>query len=121
LQLADGDFVESWEPLPLGQTHVDEFGVHALDVGQHEQLLDGGVVAHVAFATEIGFAPLFSGLAEEGHVEHIGLAGIDHGGLGGGDGGGDDVGLNGVGVDAAVELGEGAVEVPPRGGGFHPL
>ena len=91
---------------------MDELGVQAFDVGEHEQLLDGGVVAHVAVELGVGVAPLFGGLAEEGDVEQVGLAGVGDGGLRGRDLGRDEVRLDGVGVDAVVELGEGAVEIP---------
>jgi len=54
LHLADGNCVEPFEPVVLRQGHVDELGVHALDIGQHQQLLDAGVFAHVAFKLGIG-------------------------------------------------------------------
>jgi len=60
----------------------------------------------------IGIAPLFGGLAEEGDVEQVRLAGIDGGGLGFGDGGRDEGVLDGIGVDAVVDLGEGALKIP---------
>jgi hypothetical protein len=37
---------------------VDELGVHAFDVGEDEELFDGGVFAHVAVEFGIGGAPL---------------------------------------------------------------
>ncbi len=60
----------------------------------------------------VGVAPLPGGLAEEGDVQQVGLAGVGDGGLRGRDLRRDEVGLDGVGVDAVVELGEGAVEIP---------
>ena len=47
-------------------------------------------------------APLGGGPAEEGHVEHIGLAGIDDAGLRFAQLRRDEVSLDGVGVDAVV-------------------
>ncbi len=76
LHLPDGDLIEPFQPFALRQIHVDELGVHALDVGQHEQLLNGGVFAHVAFQFRIGVAPLPRGLAEQGHVEQVGFVGV---------------------------------------------
>ena len=83
---------------------MNELGVHAFDIGQHQQLLDAGVFAQVAFEFGIGVAPLSGRLAEEGDIQQIGLAGIDDGRLCRRDGGGDEAGLDGVGVDAVVEL-----------------
>jgi hypothetical protein len=70
------------------------------------------VVADVALGIGVGVAPLFRGLAEKGDVEKIGLAGVGEAGLGLGDGGGDEGFLDGVGVDAVIDLGQGALEVP---------
>lgn len=112
LHLADGNFVEAFESFPLWQLHVNEFGVHALDIGQHQQLFDGGVFAHVAFKGGVGVAPLFGCLAEEGDIEQVRLGGIGDGGLGGRNRSRNQVRSDGVGVDAVVELGKGAVQVP---------
>ncbi len=60
-------------------------------------------------------APLGGGLAEEGHVEHIGFTGVDETGLGFAQLWRDEVGLDGVGVDAVVDLGEVAADVPAEG------
>lgn len=81
LHLPDGDLIEPFQPFALRQIHVDELGVHTLDVGQHQQLLNGGVFTHVAFQFRIGVAPLPGGLAEQGHIEQIGFVGVGDGGL----------------------------------------
>lgn len=70
------------------------------------------MVADVSFGGGIGIPPLFGGLAEEGDVEQVRLAGIDGGCLRLGDGRRDEGVLDGVSVDAVVDLGEGALEVP---------
>ena len=75
-------------------------------------MLQRGVVADVPFGSGIGIAPLFGGLAEEGDVEQVRLAGIDDGGLCLGDGRRDEGVLDGVRVDAVVDFGEGALEIP---------
>ena len=56
LHLADGDLVEAHEAVALRQGHVDELGVHALDVGEDEKLFDRGVVALVAVEPGVGVA-----------------------------------------------------------------
>jgi hypothetical protein len=48
LHLSDGDTVEPFEPIALGEAHLNELGIHTFQVGEHEQLLDGGVVTHIA-------------------------------------------------------------------------
>ena len=106
--------IKPLEPVALRQRHVGELGVHALDIGEDEELFDGGVVAHVAIELGIDVTPLLRGLAEEGHVQQIGLGGVSDGSLRGRDLRRDEVRLDGVGVDAVVELGEGAVEVPRK-------
>ena len=115
LHLANRNRIEPFEPAALRQGHVDKLRVHSFNVGQHEQLLDGGVVAHVAFELGVGVAPLLRSLTEERDVEEVGLVGVRDGGLRGRDLGRDEMGLHRVGVDAVVELGEGAVEVPSEG------
>ena len=71
-----------------------------------------GMFPHVAFKFWIGVAPLLRGLPEEGDVEHIRLIGVGDGGLRRSDFSRDKVGFHGIGVDAVIELGQGAVEVP---------
>ncbi len=110
--MANGDLIQPLEPFTLGQDHVDELGIRALNVGQHEQLLHRRVFAHVAFEFGVGVAPLFRRLAKERHVENIRLAGVGDGGLARRDFRRDEVCLDGIGVDAVIELGESAVEIP---------
>ncbi len=91
---------------------MDELGIHTLDVGQHQQLLNAGVISHIAVKPGVGIAPLPCSLAEEGHVQEIALAGVGDGGLCRGDESGNEVRLDRVGVDAVVKLGNSAIEVP---------
>ena len=113
--MSDGDGVEFGDAFALRELHVDELGVEAFEVGEDEELFDGGVVTHVAVEAGIGIPPLAGGEAEEGDIEQVGLGGVGEGGLGGRDLRRDQVGLDGVGVDAVVELGKGAIEVPGKG------
>ena len=91
---------------------ADEDGVQAFEIGEDDQLLQRGVVANVALSIGMSITPLFGGLAEQGDIQQIGLAGIDGACLSLGDGGWDERLLDGIGVDAVVDLGEGALEVP---------
>ncbi len=63
----------------LGQLAVQVPG----HVGQYKQLLDGGMVAHVAIKARVGLAPLLRGPAEERHVQQVGLTHVGDGGLDG--------------------------------------
>ena len=42
--LANGDLIEAFQPFALRQRHMDELGIHALEVGKDEELLDRGMV-----------------------------------------------------------------------------
>lgn len=115
LHLPDGNLIKPFQPFALWQIHVDELGIHALNVGQHEQLLDGGVFAHVAVQFRIGVAPLPGGLAKQGHVEQIGFVGVRDGGLRRRNLRRDEMGLHRVGMNPVIELGKGAIEIPSQG------
>ena len=91
---------------------ADKQGVEVFQIREANELGTGGLVADVALFAGVLAAPLGGGLAEEGHVEHIGLAGIDEAGLGFAQLRRDEVGLDGVGVDAVVDLSEVAADVP---------
>ncbi len=93
---------------------ADEDGIEAFEVGEDDELLQRGVVADVAVGVGVGVAPLLRGLAEEGDVEQVGFVGIDERCLSLGDGRRDEGFFDGVGVDAVVDLGERALEVPPE-------
>ncbi len=112
LHLPDRNRVEAFEPLSLRQFHVDELCVHVLQVGGDEELSEGRVVAHVAVLAGVGVAPFACGLTEEGDVEEVGFVGVGDGRLFRGDLGRDEVCLDGVGVEAVVDLGQSAIEIP---------
>ena len=107
--MGDGDFVEFEQAFGCREALADEDGVEAFEVGEDDELLQRGVVADIAFGIGVGVAPLFRGLAEEGDVEEVGLAGVGEAGLGLGDRGWDEGFFDRVGVDAVIDLGEGAV------------
>lgn len=90
---------------------MDEEGVEVFEVREADELGGVGVVAEVAFLAGVGIAPSFGRHAEEGHVEDVGLAGVDEVDLCFVELGRDEIGLDGVGVDAVVDLGEVAFDV----------
>ena len=63
--MGDGDFVQLEQTLRLGQALTDEHGIEALEIGEHDKLLQRGVVANVALGVGMGIVPLPRGLAEE--------------------------------------------------------
>ncbi len=111
----DRDLVEAGEAFGLGQALTDKQGVEVFQVREADELGAGGLVADVALVAGVLAAPLGGGLAEEGHVEHIGFAGIDEAGLRLAQLRRDQVRLNGVGVDAVVDFGEVAADIPAEG------
>ena len=96
------------------QALADEDGIEAFQVGQYHQLLQRGVVPLVTLGVGVDILPLFGGVAKKGYVQQVGLAGVDLAGLGFGDGGRDQGVFDGIGVDAVVDFGEGALQAPAQ-------
>ena len=110
--LADGDFIELKQALRLGNTLADENGIEALEICEDDKLLKRSMVADVAFGIGMGIAPLLRGLSEQRDIEQVGFVGIDDRRLSLGEGRRQECFFDGVGVDAVVDLGEGALEAP---------
>lgn len=110
--MGDGDFVQLVEALRLGQPLADEHGVEAFEIGKDDKLFERSVVANVAFGVGMRIAPLLRGLTEEGDIEQVGLVGIDEHGLLFRDGRRDELLFDRVGVDAVIDFGQCALEVP---------
>jgi len=91
---------------------ADKRGVETLQIGEDDELLQRGVVAKVALGIGMRIAPLLRGLAEEGDVEEVRFVSIDEARLLTVHVGRDESLLDNIGVDAVIDLGEGALEVP---------
>ena len=91
---------------------ADEEGVEIFQIGEAHELGGVSLVADIAFLVRIRVAPVLCGFPEECHVQDIGLAGIDQVGLFSAKFGGDEVGADGVGMDAVVDLGEVPLHIP---------
>ena len=102
--LLDGDFVQFLQALRLRDAVIDHDGVDVLHVGNADELVDCGVVALVAFERWIGGLLLLVRHTEEGHVQHICLTRVDDVHLRARDRGGNEVLLNGIRVNAIVDL-----------------
>ena len=72
------------------------------------------MVAHVAFEFGVGITPLLRCLAEKRDIKYIGFVGVGNLCLSRRDFRRNEVLLDGVGMNAVIELGEGAVEVPRK-------
>jgi hypothetical protein len=106
--LGDGDGIELTQAIWRGQALVNQHGIDALQIGQHDQLLQRGRVSHVADLLWVGLTPLGGSHTKQGHVEQIGLAGIHGRRLMPGQLARQEVRLDGIGVDPVVDLGQGA-------------
>lgn len=83
-------------------------------VGQAHKLRNVGVVTDVTLKIWIGIAPLFCRHPEQCHIQHIGFVGIDQGNLTGGQLRRDQILLDGVRMNAIIDLGKVALDVPTK-------
>lgn len=116
--MGDGDFVQLEQAFRLGQPLADEHGIEAFEIGEDDKLLKRRVIADISIGVGMGIAPLLRGPAEEGDVEQVGFVRIDELRLSFGDRGWEKRLLDGVGVDAVINFGQGALEVPAE---FEPV
>lgn len=136
LELAQGHIAKGLQTEGLCHTLGDENGVVAFHIGKDEQLLDGGIVAHITFLAWVGFSPFACCTAEEGDIgfaepavardclsklrhsarlsslEQVGFIGIDEVFLFGGEFWRNKVLLYGIRMDTIVKFGDFAIEVP---------
>ena len=89
-----------------------QFCVKAFEIGEHDQLFNGRVIAHVACFLRIMFAPLLGCVAVERHVEYVGFVGVDLAGLCRAQVLGDQVLGDCVGVYPVVDFAQATGEVP---------
>ena len=114
LHLADGNGVELCQTLRLRDSFVDEHRVQVLQIGQAHELRNVGIVADVAFELRMGIAPLFGRHPEQCHIQNIGFVGIDQRNLPSRQFRRDQVFLDGICVNAVIDLGKVALDVPNR-------
>ena len=88
--------------------------VQSFEVRKAYQLRYVGFVADIAGAAGVLLTPLLGGFAEQRHVQQVGLAGVYQTGLLRGQRGRNQVRLDGIGVDAVVDLGEITADVPAQ-------
>ena len=83
LHLAYRNFVESLESISLRHPHVNQLGIHAFNIGQHEQLFNCGVITHVPTKVRVAISPLFGGLAKQSNIQNICFVSVGSGRLSG--------------------------------------
>ena len=75
--MLDGDFVQLLQALRLGNAVINHDGVDVLHVGDADELVDGSVVALVAFERRVGGLPLLVRHTEKRHIKHVSLVCVD--------------------------------------------
>ena len=103
--LLNGNLIQLYQSLALGQALVDEHGIQVFHVRQADQLIDSGIVAYVALLVGIHLTPLFCRHAKHGNIEHISLIGVDDACLLRYHLFRDNIALDGIGVNPVVYLG----------------
>jgi len=107
-----GNDVEAPDAVTLRQRHMDELGVHVLEVCEDEELLQCGVVPHVAVFAGVDLAPFARGQPEEGNVQEVCFVSVGKDNLFRGDFRRDEVGLDSVSVQTIVDPSQGSVKAP---------
>lgn len=102
--MSDGNLIEAVQSFALRDTVSEEYGIEVFKIGETNQLINGGIVAHISFFIRIFLSPFLCSQAEKGYIQHIGLLGIDKRTMVGIHLGRDKVGADGVGVDMVVYL-----------------
>jgi hypothetical protein len=97
---------------PCGRPWLMKQGVDAFHIAQYHQLLKGGMVPYIALGIGVGLPPLNSGFAEKGHVQQVGLAGIYGRRILLSKQLRDEVFLDRIGMDAVIDLGQNALDMP---------
>lgn len=112
LHLCNGCLVKYCQPSWLIDALAYQFGVQAFEIGEHDQLFNGRVIAHVASFLGVLFSPLLGCVAVERHVENVGFVGVDLAGLCCAQVLGDQVLGDCVGVYPVVDFAQATGEVP---------
>lgn len=107
-----GDPIQLDQSFGLWYFLAQENGVEAFQIAEDHQLLQRGSVPDVSFGLGIFRAPFFCCFSEKGDIEEVRLAGINDCGLRRRDLHGEQGFLDGVGVNAIVDLGQCALKVP---------
>ena len=112
--LMDGDLIQLAKAFRLRHVLPDEQGVQVLQVGKANELRHVRIVPDIAFPARILVAPVLRRHAEERHVQHVRLRGINQVGLARAQFRRHKVLLDRIGVDAVIDLGQIAPDVPAK-------
>ena len=114
LHLADGNGVELYQALRLRDPLVDEYCIQVFQIRQAHELRNVGIVTDVAFDIRMGIAPLFGRHTKQRHIQNIDFVGIDQGNLPCRQLRWNQIFLDSVRVDAIIDLGKVALDVPSQ-------
>lgn len=93
---------------------MDQLGIHALYVCQYEKLFNRGMVSDVAFLVWIRTPPLGGGVPEQGDIQQIRFTGVGFRRLGWSHLRWEQMLMDGIGLDAVVELRQGSIQIPGK-------
>ena len=106
--------VQGLQPLSVRHTLMNEMGIQGFQVGQADQLRNIGFIADIALATGVFIPPLLGGFTEQRHVQQVGFAGVNLTDLLRCQRGRNQFGFDRIGVNAVVDLGQVAADVPTQ-------
>ena len=106
LHLLNGNLIQLYQSLALGQALVDEHGIDVFHIRKTNQLIDCCIVAYITLLLGIRLSPLLGSQAKHSHIEHICLIGIDDACLLRCHLFGDDIALDSISVNPIVDFGE---------------
>ena len=69
----------------LGKSAFNQHRVHAFQIGQADELVDGSMVPDIPIKVRVAVTPLFCSHSEQGDIEYVCLGCIDETGLLGSD------------------------------------
>jgi len=98
----------------LAESFFDKHCIEIFQIGQTDQLADIGIITDIPLFFGIFFPPLFGGLAEQRHVQNISFRGVNLAGLLFVQGARDQVFSDGIGVNAVVDFGKIATNIPTK-------
>ena len=96
----------------MGKSAFNQHRVHAFQIGQADELVDGCMVSDIPIEVWVAVTPLFCSHSEQGDIEYVGLGRIYEVGLLGSDFLRNEVPADCTGVDMVVDFSEFALGGP---------
>ena len=102
--LGNGNLVEAGQAFRLAEPFFYKHSIEIFQIDQANQLGGIGEIPNIAFFLRVLVSPLFGGHPEQGHIQHIRLAGVDQAHLLARKLRGNQVGLDRIGVNPVIDL-----------------